>query len=352
MCQNDADYTMVFGPRYAMLELEERWERLPTVQRFELREVLVIDLSHAERGGYRFLEAESPAIAIVPHVAGAGIDLAAQLQTDLLVAGPSQDLSQLMCEPGYRFVGAQGGPSVALDSGKITTGVQSAPAVSASERAQGSRVALLDTGLQGGPNNMVDFLGAKVATVSPNDEHGHGTAVAKLIAAVSQSADIYPVRVLGDFNKGEAYEVLGGLAYALWSQEFDIINASLVTQTTGMLCPSSLGRCVEYLLALCRANSKGALPLLVAAAGNNSGDLLGYPAKLPGAIVVTAVDAQGYPANYNPAVPSTAMQKSAYGGNSSDLFGTVSYPHDPQRSSESLWGTSMSAGIVTGAYLP
>ena len=108
----------------------------------------------------------------------------------------------------------------------------------------------------------------------PNDGNGHGTHVAGTVAAanngfgatgVAPNAKILPVRVLGDNGSGRTSDVAAGIRYAA-DLGADIINLSL-----GGGYSRAIEAAIEY------AGSLGSL--IVAAAGNESSPVPGYPAR-------------------------------------------------------------------------
>ena len=127
---------------------------------------------------------------------------------------------------------------------------------------------------------------------------GHGTLVAGIaaamtnngvgIAGVAWDAHVLPVKVLNYYGNGDDFLIGKGIVWAA-DHGADIINLSLGgAAESGGLCDS-----VEY------ATSKGAL--VVAAAGNGEDREAMYPAACPGAVAVTATDANGdftYFSNY------------------------------------------------------
>ena len=127
---------------------------------------------------------------------------------------------------------------------------------------------------------------------------GHGTLVAGIaaamtnngvgIAGVAWDAHVLPVKVLNYYGNGDDFLIGKGIVWAA-DHGADIINLSLGgAAESGGLCEA-----VEY------ATSKGAL--VVAAAGNGEDRAAMYPAACPGAVAVTATDANGdftYFSNY------------------------------------------------------
>ena len=107
-----------------------------------------------------------------------------------------------------------------------------------------------------------------------NDVGGHGTHVAGTIAAanngfgatgIAPDATILPVRVLGANGSGSTLDVAAGIRYAA-DLGADIINLSL-----GGGYSRAIDAAIEY------AKSLGSL--IVAAAGNESSSVPGYPAR-------------------------------------------------------------------------
>ncbi|MFG3381440.1 S8/S53 family peptidase [Streptomyces sp. NPDC047999] len=359
MCEDTAGYSTVVGPRWQIELLIEGWGELRTPERLHIERPRIVEFREVDRETADRFGGESPALAVAHHHSGLGIPGTAQLQAELMLMidprgrlrvpydYPYPGVSQLLWEPGYQFQSTDQGdasiPDDPFDATELDELVRSAPTVPTGSRARGHRVAVLDTGVRGAGHDMLDFIGcdnAGIRSTPAADPHGHGTAVATVIEAVQSDADVHPIRVLNEKKKGESYEVLAGLMYALWSGQYDLINASLTTTTSGQRCATSVGRSIDYILRYCSAMAD--LPVLVAAAGNDgSGTLCGYPARLPQAVVALARDHTGARAEYNCTPLEGAVTEEAYGGSQAHTLGH-----------SNLWGTSFAAGAVSGAYLP
>lgn len=163
------------------------------------------------------------------------------------------------------------------------------------EVTTGSRtlvVAVVDTGVD---SSHPDLEGATVAgydfvngDADASDDHGHGTAVAGVIAARSNnhrgsagvcwSCRIMPVKVLDAAGIGSTSTIAAGIIWAV-DRGARVINLSLgAPATTG-----ALSEAVRY------ASAKGAV--VVAAAGNAGSTLPFYPAAEPESISVAGTDA-------------------------------------------------------------
>ena len=157
-------------------------------------------------------------------------------------------------------------------------------------------IAVLDTGVDAGHPDLSGGVATGYDFVDddndPDDPHGHGTAVAGIIAARGDNGRgiagycwecrILPVRVLDEDGFGDASTVSSGLRWAV-DQGADVINLSLAGPDTSQALASS----VAY------ARMNGAI--VVAAAGNQteSGQNLTarqYPAATSGVVAVAGVD--------------------------------------------------------------
>jgi subtilisin family serine protease len=126
----------------------------------------------------------------------------------------------------------------------------------------------------------------------------HGTMVAGVVAArpqeasgvvgVAPKAKILPVRVMGLSNSFSTTAYLEGIAYAA-ARGADVINISL-----GSFLPSQ-GE-VELISEVLKANPR---LVIVASAGNENQNEIGFPAAIPGVVSVGATNLAGNRAPYS-----------------------------------------------------
>lgn len=179
-----------------------------------------------------------------------------------------------------------------------------------------------------------------------DDNNGHGTHVAGVIAAlandtgivgIAPNVDLYSIKVLNDLGAGTTGSIIRGIEWAI-QQQVDIINLSITSTTDDPLIKK----------ALQAAYDKGIL--LVGAAGNQGSkttNSVTYPAKYDTVIAVSAINANLTPysqSSYGPEVEISAPGV--------DIFST--YPSEwdfidgKQDGYTFLSGTSMAAPHVTG----
>ena len=152
----------------------------------------------------------------------------------------------------------------------------------------GVKVAVIDTGIQlnhpdlsGNILTGYDFVNNDS---SANDDNGHGTHVAGIVASTmngsgnvgaSYSAKLIPIKVLNESGYGYLSDVAKGIYYAT-DNGARVINLSLGTPYDSDV----MRRAVAY------ASNKGVL--IVAAAGNESGAPCSYPAAYSSVVCVVA----------------------------------------------------------------
>ncbi len=191
------------------------------------------------------------------------------------------------------------------------------------------RVAVIDTGIDlSHPDLSANIKGGYNAinpSKSAKDDNGHGTHVAGTIAAidndigvigVAPQADLYAVKVLDRRGSGWVSDIIEGLDWAV-ANDIAVVNMSLGLSSN----VSALA------VAVARADAAGIV--MVAAAGNDYGGPVGYPAAYPQVIAVSAVDAADGLASFSSigpqvdlAAPGVAIRSTYKGGGYRDLNGT------------------------------
>jgi type VII secretion-associated serine protease mycosin len=161
-------------------------------------------------------------------------------------------------------------------------------------KGYGVKVAVVDTGVRGDHEDLApNMLQGKDFVQSGgngwNDQNGHGTHVAGIIAAAANNGrgiaggapgvKILPVRVLDANGSGYSSNVAAGVIWAA-DQGARVINLSL----GGTLPSSGTREAIKY------ANKKGAIVLAAAGNGAETGNQAIYPAAFPEAVAVGAVD--------------------------------------------------------------
>ena len=192
-------------------------------------------------------------------------------------------------------------------------------------------VAVLDTGID--PNHP-DLQGSFVPgwdavneDDDANDDHGHGTLVAGVIAAradngiggvgACSACSLMPVKVIAGNGSGNSADIAEGIVWAA-DHGARVINMSFVMS----------GHDDGVAGAIAYARSKGVL--IVAAAGNNGTADVTFPAGQPGVVSVTGTDAADVRyewASYGGWVTLAApgcSQSTQAGGGYADFCGTSS----------------------------
>ncbi|MFZ2632095.1 MAG: S8 family serine peptidase [Desulfosalsimonadaceae bacterium] len=191
-------------------------------------------------------------------------------------------------------------------------------------------IAILDTGvahsipeLQDKVNRVADVINSDD---DPDDDNGHGTAMALLALQVAPDATIHAVKVMDENGVGTYADIAEGLFRAL-DRHMDVINLSL-----GGYAPSQiLQDAIQY------AHYKGAV--VVAAVGNDGlKDRPFYPAAYANVIGVTAIDRNNQP--YPKANQGDFVDLAAPGTK-------LSYIRDGRN--KTIDGTSAAAALVAGA---
>lgn len=204
----------------------------------------------------------------------------------------------------------------------------------------GVKVAILDTGISLSHPDLKNNVKGGVNTINPaksaNDDNGHGSHVAGIVAAsnnsigvigVGPSINLYAVKVLNAAGSGYYSDIIEGLQWSV-QNGMKVVNmsfgASVGTQSLHD--------------AIIAANSSGIT--LVAAAGNGGiASPVGYPAAYPEVIAVAATNVNNQVASFSSAGPEVDV--AAPGVSVYSTYKGSSYA--------TLNGTSMAAPHVTGS---
>ena len=140
-------------------------------------------------------------------------------------------------------------------------------------------IALIDTGATN-PNviRSVSVLGD-----GAEDDNGHGTELAKVIAQANPDAKILSIKALGADGTGKVSDVYAAIEYAI-SANVSIINLSM--------CSTVSAESESLEKAISQAKAKGIK--VVASAGNNGKPAAYYtPANITGVLTIGAADSEG-----------------------------------------------------------
>ena len=253
-----------------------------------------------------------------------------------------------------------------------------------SARGAGALVAVVDTGVDLGHPDLAGQLvvfddadmvepegnctggkkkGRTCEQDGPQDENGHGTHVAGIVAAatgngigvagVAPDAKVLPVRVLDEEGAGFADQIAAGIRYAT-AKGADVINLSLGITTGVDQVAKITGELDPIYAAIDEAVAAGIV--VVVAAGNEPVPLCAEPSAHPGVLCVGATDRNDMKAWYSNS-SSSDTYLTAPGGQgsllcsedivSTYLRGAETFCDLPD-GYESVSGTSMAAPHVSG----
>lgn len=200
------------------------------------------------------------------------------------------------------------------------------------------KVGIIDTGISEKHPDLIANLKGGVNTINPrkswNDDNGHGSHVAGIVAAVDNdigvigvgpAIDLYAIKVLNANGSGYLSDVIEGIQWAV-ANKMQVINMSLGTDSDIQ----------SFHDAVTAAKNAG---IVVVAAAGNSGGAVSYPAAYPEVIAVSAIDQNNQLASWSsrgPEVDLAAPGVSIYSTYKGTSYATLS-------------GTSMAAPHVTGA---
>ena len=175
-----------------------------------------------------------------------------------------------------------------------------------------TNVAVIDTGIDPTHPDLKDNYAGGYntfdATLSPADDHGHGTHVAGTIAAENNTigvAGMYPtarlwsVKALDNSGGGTTENLVSALNWII-SKKKEIGGNWVISLSLGSVDASA-----SETEAFQRAYDEGILA--VAAAGNKGTEALEFPAAYPTVIAAGAVDANNVKANFSSYGPNIGL---------------------------------------------
>jgi hypothetical protein len=202
------------------------------------------------------------------------------------------------------------------------------------------KVAIMDTGIDLDHPDLQDNIKGQVNMIKPHksgdDDSGHGTHVAGIVAAIDNEigvigtgpeVSLYAVKVLNHKGIGYLSDLVDGLNWCI-NNEMQVVNMSFGSSKDNQ----------SFHDAIIEAHLAGLT--MVASAGNNGeySGLIEYPAKYPETIAVSAVNEYGQFASFSSY--GQEIDLTAPGVNIKSTYKKSSY--------EIMEGTSMSAPHVTG----
>ena len=212
----------------------------------------------------------------------------------------------------------------------------------ATSTAAGVKVAILDTGIDLDHPDLGANVKGGINTINPrkkpDDDNGHGSHVAGVVAAVrgngigvigvGPNASLYAVKVLGASGSGYASDVIEGLDWCI-QNGIKVVNMSFGASSDNQSIHD----------AVIRAYNAGII--MVAAAGNSGpgSDTVSYPARYNEVIAVAATDSNDAVAPWSSRGPEVDI--AAPGVNIYSTYKNAGYA--------TMSGTSMAAPHVTGA---
>ncbi|MCK6462565.1 MAG: S8 family peptidase [Candidatus Pacebacteria bacterium] len=199
------------------------------------------------------------------------------------------------------------------------------------------KVAVIDTGISAAHPDLAGNIKGGYNAIDPsrsyNDDNGHGSHVAGIIAAVDNSigvigaapaSDLYAVKVLNKRGSGFVSDVIEGIQWAV-ANDMDVINMSLGSNY-------DIAALRDAIIA---AYNSG---IVVVAAAGNDGEAVDYPGAYPEVLAVGATDYGNNIASFSsrgPEVDLVAPGVSIFSTYKGSWYATMS-------------GTSMAAPHVAG----
>jgi len=223
---------------------------------------------------------------------------AAQLSADPQVIYAEPNFLVQSPEARQRSSWAVGGPNDSFEGQWAAVKVRF-PEAHAITRGAGTRVAVLDTGIDAAHPAFAGRLAPGYDFVDNDDDpadaeggaaFGHGTHVAGLIALAAPDTTIIPLRTLDPTGFGTIWNQLRALSFAA-ERNATVVNVSWSFEGRSRLLADAIAdaSCTRQLRRTCRGGAIAGAAV-VAAAGNSGTRALEYPAAdaMPGLLAVAA----------------------------------------------------------------
>src|SRR5687768_11897012 len=247
---------------------------------------------------------------------------------------------------GQAFTNTKG--DIAIAAGKADADVDAAEAWGVTT-GSGIKVAVLDSGVDTNHPDIAPKVVARAnysGAASADDNYGHGTHVAGIVAAVHNSDGVAGVcpsctvlagKILNDSGVGSSSGLANGINWAVSN------GAKVINMSVGVRASRTLETAVN------NAWSKGVV--LVAAAGNGGNQTKIYPAGYPNVIAVATTDNKDAKASWS-TYGASWVDIAAPGVNVYSTFPNhpfyLAKPNNRSLNYDVGNGTSMSAPIVAG----
>lgn len=212
------------------------------------------------------------------------------------------------------------------------------------------RVAVLDSGISPVVVPEVADEGWSALTGSGlpwlTDDHGHGSAVARLIAdATGSLADLVSIQVLDGGGRGLQHQVAQGLVAAAGTFKADVLNLSLGWRRDDAVPEGSMPEYFQVALELMRF-----APIqVIAAAGNRCGENESECEAFYPAALAPTLSAGGM-SESNQASPQSVKFNTHLFAPSEGVCARVPTDNGLSARPARIGGTSMASAQVTGAY--
>ncbi|QWU16654.1 subtilisin [Paenibacillus sophorae] len=162
------------------------------------------------------------------------------------------------------------------------------------------KIAIIDTGVDISHPDLLENIKGGFNSInskkSYNDDNGHGTHVAGIIAAehnnigvvgVVPKANIYAIKAFDSLGNGYLSDIIEGINWSI-NNNMNVINISFGANADSQLLHDIIIKAYEAGI------------VVVAAAGNDSSSIVNYPAAYPEVISVSAVDTNFNKASFAP----------------------------------------------------